>query len=148
MAQIIGIAADHAGFELKEEIKKYLLTKDFELKDFGTHNLDSMDYPDVVHPLCNAMKNAEFEKAILICGSAQGVAITANKYSFVRAAVCWIPEIARLTRQHNNSNIICLPARFISVADAKESVDLFFNTNFEGGRHQNRVNKITAIAVC
>ena len=144
MPIIIGIAADHAGFELKEKIKPYLSSKGFETKDFGTHGIDSMDYPDVVHPLCRALGSGDFEKAILICGSAQGVAITANKYSFVRAAICWNPDVAKATRQHNNSNILCLPARFISEEVAKECVDTFFNTSFEGGRHQNRVNKITS----
>ncbi len=142
----IAIAADHAGFELKQFIVQHLTQHGYTIKDFGTHSADSMDYPDVVHPLCKALGNNEFEKAILICGSAQGVAITANKYPFVRAAICWLPEIAKLTRQHNNSNIICLPARFINPADAWECVELFFATAFEGGRHQNRVDKITNLA--
>jgi ribose 5-phosphate isomerase B len=143
----IGIAADHAGFELKEILKPYLAAKGFEVKDFGTNSLASMDYPDVVHPLCNAIENNEFEHGILICGSAQGVAITANKHQVIRAAICWNDEIAKLTRQHNNANIICLPARFIDEATAKKCVDAFFSTSFEGGRHQNRVNKI-ALANC
>ena len=143
----IGIAADHAGFELKEKLKIYLAEKNFTIKDFGTHSLASMDYPDAVHPLCKALGEAAFEQAILICGSAQGVAITANKYPFVRAAVCWNVEVATLTRQHNNANILCLPARFISEETAKHCVDAFFSTDFEGGRHQNRVNKI-AIPKC
>ncbi len=144
MPTIIGIAADHAGFELKEKIKIYLSAKGFEVKDFGTHNLDSMDYPDVVHPLCNAIGNGDFEQGILICGSAQGVAMTANKHSFIRAAICWMPDVAIVTRQHNNANVICLPARFITEDVAKQCVDTFFNTAFEGGRHQNRINKIAA----
>ncbi len=144
MPTTIGIAADHAGFELKEKIKIYLSAKGFEVKDFGTHSLASMDYPDVVHPLCNAIGNGEFEQGILICGSAQGVAMTANKHSFIRAAICWIPDVAMVTRQHNNANVICLPARFITEDVAKQCVDTFFNTAFEGGRHQNRINKIAA----
>ncbi|MFM2224154.1 MAG: ribose 5-phosphate isomerase [Bacteroidota bacterium] len=143
MSTIIGIAADHAGFELKEKIKSYLTVKGFVIKDFGTHDTVSMDYPDVVHPLCKAIGNNEFEQGILICGSAQGVAITANKHSFIRAVICWNVEIATITRQHNNANIICLPARFIDEQSAKNCVDAFFATEFEGGRHQNRVNKIS-----
>jgi ribose 5-phosphate isomerase B len=144
MPSIIGIAADHAGFELKEKIKQYLTAKGIEFKDFGTHSLESMDYPDVVHPLCKAIGNGDFEQGILICGSAQGVAMTANKHNFIRAAICWIPEIAKLTRQHNNANIICLPARFITDEVATQCVDSFLNTAFEGGRHQTRINKIAA----
>ncbi|MEY4876893.1 MAG: ribose 5-phosphate isomerase [Bacteroidota bacterium] len=143
MNTTIGIAADHAGFELKQKIKTYLTQKGFTIKDFGTHDTASMDYPDVVHPLCNAIGNNEFEKGILICGSAQGVSMTANKHSFIRAAICWNVEIATLTRQHNNANIICLPARFIDEQTAEKCVDAFFATAFEGGRHQNRVNKIS-----
>lgn len=143
MNSTIGIAADHAGFELKEKIKSYLTAKGFEIKDFGTHDTASMDYPDVVHPLCNAIENNEFEKGILICGSAQGVAMTANKHQQIRAAICWNKEIATITRQHNNANVICLPARFIDEQIAKDCVDAFFATAFEGGRHQNRINKIS-----
>ncbi|MEN9523157.1 MAG: ribose 5-phosphate isomerase [Bacteroidota bacterium] len=142
MSTQIGIAADHAGFELKEKLKPFLTAKGFDVKDFGTHSLSSMDYPDVVHPLCNAIENKEFEKGILICGSAQGVSMTANKHQQIRAAICWNDEIAKLTRQHNNANIICLPARFIEVAMAEKCVDAFFSTEFEGGRHQNRIDKI------
>ena len=144
MPSKIAIAADHAGFELKEKIKLYLAAKGIECKDFGTHSIDSMDYPDVVHPLCNELTNGNFDQGILICGSAQGVAMTANKHSSIRAAICWIPEIAKLTRQHNNANIICLPARFITDEIAERCIDNFLNTAFEGGRHQTRINKIAA----
>ena len=143
MNTTIGIAADHAGFELKEKLKPFLEANGFIIKDFGTTNLDSMDYPDVVHPLCNAIGNNEFEQGILICGSAQGVSITANKHSFIRAAICWNTEIATITRQHNNANVICLPARFIDESMAQNCLIAFFSTAFEGGRHQNRVAKIS-----
>jgi ribose 5-phosphate isomerase B len=143
MKPTIGIAADHAGFELKEQLKNFLSEK-FFVKDFGTNSSSSMDYPDVVHPLCKALISGEFDKAVLICGSGQGVSITANKYAKIRAALCWNAEIAELSRKHNNANIISLPARFIDFEKAKQCVETFFNTAFEGGRHQNRVDKISA----
>jgi ribose 5-phosphate isomerase B len=143
MSTIIGIAADHAGFELKEKLKPFLEANGFTMKDFGTNSLSSMDYPDVVHPLCNAIENKEFEQGILICGSAQGVSMTANKHTNIRAAICWNAEIATLTRQHNNANVICLPARFIEESMAQNCLIAFFSTAFEGGRHQNRVDKIS-----
>ena len=137
----IAIGSDHAGFEYKEQLRSFL--KEYELKDFGTHSLDSVDYPDFAHPVAENVENNHFDLGILICGSAQGVAITANKHQGVRAAVCWQKEIAVLSRQHNNANIICLPARFVSIEAAKEMVTIFINTPFEGGRHANRVNKIS-----
>ena len=137
----IAIGADHAGFEYKELLKDHLSSN--EVKDFGTFSLDSVDYPDFAHPVASAVENKEFDFGVLVCGSANGVAITANKHQDIRAAICWLTELASLARQHNNANIICIPARFVSEDLAKEMVDTFFNTEFEGGRHQNRVNKIS-----
>jgi len=138
----IAIAADHAGFELKEYLKD-LLKDQFEIQDFGTHSLDSVDYPDFVHPAASSIENGENELGILICGSAQGVSMTANKHQNIRCALSWMPEIAALSRQHNDANMIALPARFIAKEFALEIVKTFLNTPFEGGRHQNRVNKIS-----
>ena len=137
----IAIGADHAGFEYKELLKEYLSA--YEIKDFGTHTLDSVDYPDFAHPVAFAVESKEFDFGILVCGSANGVAITANKHQHIRAAICWLGELASLARQHNNANIICIPARFVSTDLAKEMVDTFLTTEFEGGRHENRVNKIS-----
>lgn len=137
----IAIGADHAGFEYKELLKEYLAAN--EVKDFGTSSLDSVDYPDFAHPVASAVESKEFDFGILVCGSANGVAITANKHQHIRAAICWQNELASLARQHNNANIICIPARFVSEALAKEMVDTFLSTAFEGGRHENRVNKIS-----
>lgn len=137
----IAIGADHAGFEYKEILKSHLNT--LELKDFGTYSLESVDYPDFAHPVASAVESGEFDFGILVCGSANGVAITANKHQGIRAAICWQTDLASLARQHNNANIICIPARFVSEETAKEMVDIFLKTTFEGGRHQNRVNKIS-----
>lgn len=137
----IAIGADHAGFEYKEALKAYL--SEYEVKDFGTNSLASVDYPDFAHPVANAVGNKEFDFGILICGSANGVAITANKHNHVRAALCWENEIALLSRQHNNANIICIPARFVAEYLAKEMTTTFLTTPFEGGRHADRVNKIS-----
>jgi ribose 5-phosphate isomerase B len=138
----IAIGSDHAGFHYKSEILGFLQAKGFQVKDFGTDSSDSTDYPDFAHPVANAIENGEATCGILVCGSANGVAITANKHQNIRAAICWLPEIASLARQHNNANIICLPARFVSVQEAEEMVDTFLSTAFEGGRHANRVAKI------
>ena len=137
----IAIGADHAGFEYKEILKEYLTN--YEVKDFGTYTADSVDYPDFAHPVATAVENAEFDFGILVCGSANGVAITANKHQNIRAAICWENELAALCRQHNNANIICIPARFVSTDVAKQMTTTFLTTEFEGGRHQNRVNKIS-----
>ncbi len=137
----IAIAADHAGFEYKELIKKYLEGK-YEVQDFWTYSTDSVDYPDFVHPSASSVENGENELGILICGSGNGVQITANKHQKIRCALCWMPEIASLARQHNDANMISIPARFISKELAFEIVDKFLTTDFEGGRHQNRVDKI------
>jgi ribose 5-phosphate isomerase B len=138
----IALGGDHAGFEYKSALINYLTDKGIEVKDFGPFSLDSVDYPDFVHPVANAVEAGEFDLGILICGSANGVAMTANKHSGIRAGIAWDVELAILTRQHNNANILCLPARFISLDKAKECVDAFLETPFEGGRHQNRVDKI------
>ena len=138
----LAIAADHAGYELKEKLKTHLSGMGWELKDFGTHTSESMDYPDVAHPLASAVEQGEFELGVLICGSANGVAMSANKHSGIRAAICWNNEIASLARQHNNANVICIPARFVSTEEAESMLDVFLNTPFEGGRHQRRVDKV------
>lgn len=139
----IGIAADHAGFELKNILTAYLNHLNIEVKDFGTHSSSSMDYPDVIHPLCNEIGKGNFNLGIIICGSGNGVNMTANKYAFIRSALCWNEDIAKLSRQHNDANILALPARYIEQSEAIKCVDAFLNTPFEGGRHQQRVNKIT-----
>ena len=136
----IAIGADHAGFEYKEMLKAYLSA--YEVKDFGTYATDSVDYPDFAHPVASAVESKDFDFGILVCGSANGVAITANKHQQIRAAICWTKEIAALARQHNNANIICIPARFVSVDLAQEMTTTFLETPFEGGRHGKRVDKI------
>ena len=138
----IAIACDHAGFEYKE----YLLTQlnsQFAITDFGTQSLDSVDYPDFVHPAAHSVETEENELGIVICGSGQGVQLTANKHEKIRCALAWMPEIAALSRQHNNCNMIAIPARFIAKELALEIIQTFLSTPFEGGRHQNRVDKIT-----
>lgn len=138
----IAIGADHAGFEYKEKIAAYLTVKGIQVQDFGTFSTDSVDFPDFAHPTASAVENSEAEFGILICGSGQGVNMTANKHQGVRSALCWNTDIARLTRQHNNANIIALPARFVALEYAIEMVDTFLSTDFEGGRHEKRVGKI------
>jgi len=138
----IAIGGDHAGFEYKAELIKYLAANGFEVKDFGPFSTESCDYPDFAHPLSVAVEKGDFIFGILICGSANGVAMTANKHQGIRAAIVWKNELAALARQHNDANIICLPARFISLDEAKEFALTFLNTAFEGGRHQRRVDKI------
>lgn len=138
----IVIGSDHAGFEYKEAIKQYLLKNKIEFVDVGTHSLESCDYPDYAHAAAKEIEIGNVSNGILICGSANGVAITANKHQKVRAAICWQNEIASLARQHNNANIICLPARFVTIDEALEMTHTFLTTNFEGGRHQKRVEKI------
>ena len=137
----IAIGADHAGFEYKNILIDFL--KEYSIKDFGTYSTDSVDYPDFAHPVASAVENAEFTIGILICGSANGVAITANKHQGIRAAICWNEELAELARSHNNANVLCIPARFISPELARQICTKFINTAFEGGRHANRVNKIS-----
>ena len=140
--QTIIIGADHAGFEMKEKIKKYLTTKGFTIVDKGTYSLDSVDYPDFAHAVARELENDKTKTGILLCGSANGVAITANKHAHIRAAICWTAEIASLARQHNNANIICIPARFVDEPTAEKMMDIFLSTEFEGGRHGRRVEKM------
>jgi ribose 5-phosphate isomerase B len=139
----IAIGGDHAGFDYKETLITFLKEKGLSYKDFGSHSKDSVDYPDFAHPVALAVESGEYAFGILICGSANGVAITANKHQHIRAAICWAEELASLARQHNNANVICIPARFVSADTAKAIVGLFIDTPFEGGRHENRVNKIS-----
>lgn len=143
MNNSIVIGCDHAGFDYKEAIKEMLSSKGFQVIDKGTFDTSSMDYPDVAHQVATAVENGNASLGILICGSGNGVCMTANKHSGIRAALCWNNELAALARQHNNANILCLPARFIDLGLAKEMTETFLNTDFEGGRHQNRVNKIS-----
>jgi ribose 5-phosphate isomerase B len=138
----IAIAADHAGFKYKELIKNHLKSN-FEIQDFGTFSEESVDYPDFVHPAATSVEKGENILGILICGSGEGVSITANKHQGIRCALCWEVEIAKLARQHNNANMIAIPARFISEELALQIIDAFLTTAFEGGRHQNRVAKIS-----
>ncbi len=139
---LIAIGADHAGFAYKEATKEWLLRNGFQVKDFGTHSTDSVDYPDFAHPVAFAVENGECKRGILICGSGNGVAMTANKHAQIRAALCWNAEIAQLARLHNDANIICLPARFVSIDEALNMVETFLKNDFEGGRHEKRVKKI------
>jgi ribose 5-phosphate isomerase B len=139
----IAIGSDHAGFDYKAMLKTHLSAQGFEVIDLGTHDTSSVDYPDFAHPVARSVESGESGFGILICGSANGVAITANKHNGIRAAICWAKELAELARQHNDANIICIPARFVDESVAISMVDAFMNTPFEGGRHQNRVNKIS-----
>ncbi len=138
----IAIGGDHAGFEYKQMLIPMLEAAGHEVKDFGPFNADSVDYPDFVHPLAYALQSKEYELGILICGSANGVAITANKHQDIRAAICWDVPLAALARQHNDANVLCIPARFTTPEQAQEITTTFINTAFEGGRHATRVNKI------
>ncbi|GAA4801383.1 ribose 5-phosphate isomerase B [Olivibacter ginsenosidimutans] len=138
----IAIGSDHAGFDYKTTLVSYLQELGYQVTDFGTNSHESVDYPDFAHPTANAVENGTCDAGVLICGSANGVAITANKHQGIRAAICWQKEIAALARQHNDANIICLPARFTSIEACKEMVNIFLTTAFEGGRHGTRVHKI------
>jgi len=139
----IAIGGDHAGFKYKEHLRRWLEDKGYTVKDFGTYSTESADYPDFAHPVASDVEKAEFDLGILVCGSANGVAITANKNQGIRAAICWNEELASLARQHNNANIVCIPERFISSDLAEKIVDRFLHTEFEGGRHACRVDKIS-----
>ncbi len=138
----IAIGADHAGFDYKETIRQHLTDQGYTVEDFGTYSADSADYADFAHPVASAVEEGRADWGILVCGSGQGVAMTANKHQGIRAALVWQPEIAALTRQHNNANVLCLPQRFIVLDDALECVRLFLETEFEGGRHERRVQKM------
>ena len=139
----IAIGSDHAGYDYKEDLISFLEAKGLPFKDFGTHSKDSVDYPDFAHPVAKAVEGGDASFGVLICGSANGVAITANKHQGIRAAICWGEELAQLAREHNNANVLCIPARFVREGDAEKMLDIFINTAFEGGRHENRVNKIS-----
>lgn len=145
MKEIIPIASDHAGYELKQKVIKHLEKQGFELKDYGTYSAESCDYPDFAHPVGRDINKGVYKRGIVICGTGNGVQITVNKYPNVRCALCWAPELAQLARQHNDANILSMPARFISEDTALQVVDAYINTAFEGGRHQRRVEKINKI---
>jgi ribose 5-phosphate isomerase B len=138
----LALGCDHGGYELKEYIKIKIAESGYSVRDFGTFSPDSMDYPDVAHPVASAVNSGQYEMAILICGSGNGICMTANKYEGIRAALCWKTEIAMLAREHNDANILCLPGRFISQYEALNAVMAFLTTDFEGGRHQARIEKI------
>jgi ribose 5-phosphate isomerase B len=138
----IAIAADHAGYQLKEFLVGYLASKDYDVFDFGAHSEEPCDYPDVGHPLAEAVARGEFERAVSVCGSGVGISITVNRHKGVRGALCWTPEIAELGRRHNDANVLCLPARFMDNEEACRVVDVFLDTAFEGGRHLTRIQKI------
>jgi len=138
----ISIGNDHAGTDYKFRIIDFLKSKNIEVTNYGTDAVSSVDYPDFVHPVAKDVESKKSTYGILICGSANGVAMTANKYANIRAGICWSNEIVSLIRQHNNANILCIPARFTEIEDVLKMVDTFLNTEFEGGRHQNRINKI------
>jgi ribose 5-phosphate isomerase B len=138
----IAIASDHAGFYLKEKIMKFLINEKHEIKDFGSFSDENVDYPDYAHPLAIAVANGEFDLGISICGSGNGINMTVNKHQLIRGALCWNEEIARLARAHNNANICALPGRFISESEALLIVKTFIITDFDGGRHKKRIDKI------
>lgn len=142
LSKPVAIGSDHAGFDYKEQLISFLEAKGLPYKDFGTHSKDSVDYPDFAHPVALAVESGDYAFGILLCGTANGVAITANKHQHIRAAICWGEEIAQLVRQHNDANILCIPARFVREGDAEKMLQVFMDTEFEGGRHANRVNKI------
>ncbi|HEY4539557.1 MAG TPA: ribose 5-phosphate isomerase B [Faecalibacter sp.] len=138
----IVIGSDHAGYEYKDKLVAFLTGKGFEIQDVGPFSTDSVDYPDFAHAVAQNVEEGKAEFGILLCGSAQGVTMTANKHQKIRAALCWMTDIAALARQHNNANVLTLPARFIAYEYAEQIVDTFLSTAFEGGRHEARVNKI------
>jgi ribose 5-phosphate isomerase B len=139
----ISIGNDHAGVDYKKYIQEYLFVKNVEVKNYGTDSLDSVDYPDFAHPVSQDVNEELSDLGILICGSGNGVCMTANKYQNVRAALCWDKELAMLSKTHNNANIVCIPARFVDKEQALDIVKIFISENFEGGRHERRVNKIS-----
>lgn len=142
----IAMASDHAAFELKEVIKPYLMEKGYEVVDFGTFSTASCDYADFAHPAAEAVETGECLLGVAMCGSGNGIQMTLNKHQYIRAALCWLPELGALAKQHNNANFLVLPARFISEYLAKETVDAYLEAEFEGGRHQSRINKIPVAA--
>lgn len=138
----VAFASDHAGYDLKLKIKEYVESKGYEVKDFGTFSADSCDYADFAHPAAEAVEKGECDFGIAMCGSGNGIQITLNKHQQIRAALCWLPELASLARQHNDANFLVMPARFISYETAVEIVDAYLSASFEGGRHQKRIDKI------
>ena len=138
----IALASDHAGFELKAIVEGYLEARGVAYKDFGTDSAESCDYPDFAHPAARAVESGECSMGIAMCGTGNGIAMTLNKHQGIRAALCWNKEIAALARQHNDANILVMPARFIDAVTALAIVDTFLDTSFEGGRHQRRIDKI------
>lgn len=138
----VAIACDHAGYELKDKVKETLTNKGFEVLDFGTNGPDSVDYPDFAHPMADSVESGKANLGIVICGSGNGVNITVNKHQGIRSALCWNPELAEMARLHNDANVLALSSRYVDDAVNMESVKVFLKTDFEGGRHQNRVNKI------
>ncbi|MDR2120863.1 MAG: ribose 5-phosphate isomerase B [Tannerella sp.] len=142
--KIIGFAGDHAGFELKEITRKHVESLGYPCRDFGAFTADRSDYPDYAHPLAAAVEAGEVDMGMAFCGTGNGINITLNKYRTIRSAICWLPEIARLARAHNDANILVMPARFVAPEEMAAIADAFLNTAFEGGRHQRRVEKISA----
>ncbi|MCM1070128.1 MAG: ribose 5-phosphate isomerase B [[Clostridium] fimetarium] len=140
--QNIALCSDHAGYEMKEMVKGYLEANGLEYTDFGTHSTESCDYPDYAHPAALAVESGQCDRGIALCGSGNGIAMTLNKHQGIRAAICWLPELASLARRHNDANVLVLPARFIEPAVAMEVVNTYLNTDFEGGRHQRRIDKM------
>lgn len=143
MVTKIAVGGDHAGFEYKGNLIKWLKDRGYEIKDFGTYSSESADYPDFAHAVADAVETKQFDMGILICGSANGVAMTANKHQGIRAAICWNEELAALARNHNNANVLCLPARFVPYELTEKIADRFLHETFEGGRHDRRVGKIS-----
>ena len=138
----LGICCDHAGFDYKQRLIAYLEEKKYQIKDFGTYSTESCDYPDFAHPCAEAVEKGECYPGIAVCGSGEGISMTLNKHQGIRAALCWIPEIASLARQHNDANVLAMPGRFVSNDEAIEMVRTFLSTAYEGGRHQRRIDKI------
>lgn len=145
MKEKVAMASDHAGYALKQQLKEYLAGLGYEIEDFGTHSEESCDYPDFAHPAARAVESGECAFGVCMCGSGNGIQMTLNKHQGIRAALCWIPEIASLAKQHNNANILVLPARYVSYEEAVKIVDAYLNASFEGGRHQRRIDKIPAV---
>ncbi len=141
----IGLASDHAGFELKQYVKEYLSEKGWAYRDYGTLSEESCDYPDFAHALADGIKRGECEKGIAICGSGEGISMTLNKHQHIRAALVWMPEIAHMTRLHNDANVLVMPGRYITTDVARAIMDEFFGTAFEGGRHLKRIEKISVV---
>lgn len=142
MKQKIAFASDHAGYSLKKVIEEYVRSKGYDFEDFGCYSEESCDYPDFAHPCALAVESGDCDFGIAMCGSGNGIQMTLNKHQMIRAALCWLPELASLARQHNNANVLVLPARFISEEEALKIVDAYLEAEFEGGRHERRVEKI------